>query len=154
MRVSPRSQANARLRVAAENAQTINYRDTITQYIAVVNLFVLYIVAYFTSGSRFSNSGAVKKSIRVMSNPSQIFLMVRILGSLLLPYRMFLMDDGGSADNVASLLIVIFLSLHRRNILSRIAETVSISYAYFPFSQAYKISLAKVGYPCHYIGYT
>lgn len=32
----------ARLRVAAENAQTINYRDTITQYIAVVNLFILF----------------------------------------------------------------------------------------------------------------
>ena len=73
------------------------------------------------------NSDELKKSTRVMSNQSQIFLIVRILGSLLLPYSIFFIEDGGSADNVESLFIVILRSEHRRKILSRIAETVSIS---------------------------
>ena len=47
MRVPPRSQALwARLRVSAENAQTINYKDTITQYIVFVNRLFLYIASY------------------------------------------------------------------------------------------------------------
>ena len=46
MRVPPRSQASwTWLRVSAENAQTINYKGTITQYIAVVNrAFYVYCV--------------------------------------------------------------------------------------------------------------
>ena len=47
MRVPPRSQALwARLRVSAENAQTINHKDTITQYIVFVNRLFLYIASY------------------------------------------------------------------------------------------------------------
>ena len=83
-------------------------------------------IAYFISGSSDSNSGELKKSISVISSPSQIFLMVRILGSLLLPYKIFLMDDGGRADNVASLLMVILRSEQRCKIRSLIAETVFI----------------------------
>ena len=84
-------------------------------------------MGYLISGSNASNSGELKKSISVISNPSQIFLIVRIFGSLLLPYRMFLIEDGGRADNVASLLMVIFRSEHRCKIRSRIAEIVSIA---------------------------
>ena len=57
-------------------------------------------IIYFISASNDSNSGELKKSISVISNPSQIFLMVRILGSLLLPYKIFLIEDGGRANNV------------------------------------------------------
>ena len=105
------------------------------------------------SGSSDSNSGESKKSIRVISKPSQIFLMVKILGSLLLPYKIFLIEDGGNADNVASLLMVILRLEHKCKIRSLIAETVSIVVTYL-FSTAYKILLEKVGYPCYYIGYT
>ena len=47
MRVPPRSQAlRARLRVSAENAQTINYKNTIPQYPVDVNdLFSLYCIS-------------------------------------------------------------------------------------------------------------
>ena len=85
-------------------------------------------MAYLISGSKVSNSGELKKSINVMSRPSQIFLMVKIFGSLLLPYRIFLIEDGGRADCVASLLMVIFRSEHKCKIRSRIAEIDSIPF--------------------------
>lgn len=81
---------------------------------------------YLISGSNASNSGELKKSISVISKPSHIFLIVKILGSLLLPYKIFLIEDGGTADSVASLLIVISCSAHKCRILSLIAEIVSI----------------------------
>ena len=84
-------------------------------------------IVYFISGSKDSNSGELKKSISVISNPSQIFLMVRIFGSLLLPYKMFLTDDGGNADKVASLLMVILRSAHKCKTRYLIAETVSMA---------------------------
>ena len=61
MRVPPRSQASwAQLRVSAENAQTINYKGTITQYIAVVNgLFsVCCILACNTPRATAGTAGA------------------------------------------------------------------------------------------------
>lgn len=98
---------------------------------------------YFITGSRSSNSDELKKSLKDRSNPSQIFLIVRILGSLLFPYSIFLMEEGGNADNVASLLIVIFRSAHRCNILSRIAERVSMLCPTFFFYKHTKLSLQK-----------
>ena len=83
-------------------------------------------IYYFISGSNDSNSGELKKSISVMSNPSQIFLMVEILGSLLLPYKIFFTEDGDMADNVARLLMVMLRSAHNRKMRSLIAVTVSI----------------------------
>ena len=79
---------------------------------------------HLISGSNDSNSGELKKSISVISNPSHIFLIVRIFGSLLLPYKIFLIEDGGRADNVASLLMVMLRSEQRCKIRSLIAETV------------------------------
>lgn len=57
-----------------------------------------------------AKSGQSKNSLREISKPSQIFLIVKILGSLLLPYKIFLIEEGGRADRVASLLMVIFRS--------------------------------------------
>ena len=84
-------------------------------------------IPYLISGSSEANSGVLKKSLSVISNPSHIFLMVRILGSWLLPYRIFFTEDGGTADKVASLLMVIWRSAHKCKILSRMADTVSIA---------------------------
>ena len=81
---------------------------------------------YLTSGSKFSNSGELKNSASVISRPSHIFLTVRILGSLLFPYRMFFTDDGGKAETVANLLIVILRSAHKCKIRSLIAHTISM----------------------------
>ena len=50
---------------------------------------------YFSSCSSALNSPVLKNSPRVISRPSQIILMVIILGFLLLPYRIFLIDEGG-----------------------------------------------------------
>ena len=79
---------------------------------------------HLISGSNDANSGESKNSISVISKPSHIFLIVRIFGSLLLPYRMFFTEEGGKADKVASLLIVMLRSAHKRKILSLIAPTV------------------------------
>ena len=100
-----------------------------------------------------SNSGVEKNSPSVMSRPSQIFLMVKIFGSALLPYRMFFTEEGGSAETVASLLMEMSRSAHRRRIRSLIAVIVSIAAPAF-LSQAYRFTLAKVGYPCYHLGYT
>ena len=70
---------------------------------------------YFISCSRASNSGVEKNSARVISRLSQIFFIVRILGSTLLPYRMFFTDDGGRAHIVVSLLMEIFRSTQSLN---------------------------------------
>jgi len=58
---------------------------------------------YLISCSNPSNSGVLKNSPRVISSPSQSFLMVDNLGSLLLPYKIFFTEEGGTADMVASL---------------------------------------------------
>lgn len=42
---------------------------------------------------------------------------------------------------------------HKRSIRVLIAEIVSIAVSCPLFYQAYKIWLAKVGYPCYYLGY-
>lgn len=56
------------------------------------------------------DSGVEKNCPRVMSSPSQMSLMVSSLGFWLLPYRMFLMLDGGRALTVASRLMVMLRS--------------------------------------------
>ena len=105
------------------------------------------------SCSKASNSGVEKNSASVISSPSQIFLIVRIFGSVLLPYRMFLIEDGGNAEIVASLLMEISRSAQRQMIRSFITVIVSIAAHLLP-SQAYRNPLAKVGYACYYLGYT
>ena len=61
-------------------------------------------------------------------SPSQIILIVTILGLRLLPYRIFLIDDGGRPDIVAKALMVIPRSLQSCNIQLRTAIVVFIAY--------------------------
>ena len=72
---------------------------------------------YLSACSSLSNSGVLKNAPSVMPSPSHSILIVMSLGFLLFPYKIFLMDEGGSAQRVASLLIVIFRSPQSCNIL-------------------------------------
>lgn len=81
---------------------------------------------FFISCSRPSNSGEEKNSASVISSPSHIIFIVNSFGLQLLPYRIFLMLDGGSAHTVASLLMLMFLCSHRRSILILTASIVCI----------------------------
>ena len=54
-----------------------------------------------------------------------MIFIVNSFGFLLLPYRIAFTDDGGNADILASLFMVIFLSPHSCNILFLTAVTVS-----------------------------
>ena len=78
--------------------------------------------------------------------------MVRSLGFWLFPYRMFFTLDGGTADRVASLLMLMPRSSHSSKMRSRTAVTVSIA-AHPPIAWlgiAYPISVDNVGYACYY----
>jgi hypothetical protein len=76
--------------------------------------------------SSASNSFVLKNSPNVIPTPSHIILIVSILGFLLLPYKIFFTDEGGSADKFASLFMLILRSSHSCSIRLRIAVTVSI----------------------------
>jgi len=54
------------------------------------------------SCSNASNSGVEKNSPRVISKPSQSFLIVTVPGFLLSPFRMLLIVACGTAEVVAS----------------------------------------------------
>lgn len=56
------------------------------------------IICYFISCSSESNSGVEKNSPNVISNPSQIFLIVTVPGFLLSPFRMLLIVACGTAE--------------------------------------------------------
>lgn len=58
--------------------------------------------------------------------PVAYHFIVNSFGLQLLPYRIFLMLDGGSAHTVASLLMLMFLCSHRRSILILTASIVCI----------------------------
>lgn len=79
---------------------------------------------YFISCSKSSKSGESKKSFTVISNPSQIFLIVEIVVLLLRPPVMLLRVDWVIPHIVDSLLTVIFRSLHNSNIRSFTASPI------------------------------
>ena len=58
---------------------------------------------YLISCSKFSKSLVLKNSIKVIPNPSQSIFIVTIPGFLLLPYKMFFIEEGATADSIASL---------------------------------------------------
>lgn len=76
--------------------------------------------------SKASNSAVEKNSPSVIPSPSQSILIVRILGFWLFPYKIFFNDDGGIAERLANLLIVIFRCSHKINIRFLTAVTVSM----------------------------
>ena len=78
--------------------------------------------------SKASNSAVEKNSPNVIPNPSHSSLIVRILGFWLFPYKMFFSDDGGIAERLANLLIVIFRYSHKINMRFLTAVTVSIKF--------------------------
>ena len=103
------------------------------------------------SCSNALNAGVLKNSARVMPKPSHIILMVRSFGFWLLPYSMFLMLDGGNAQMVASLLMLMSFLPHNSRILFLTAVTVSINKP-LPnyFLLAYTIWIDFIGYVCYY----
>ncbi len=116
---------------------------------------------YSISCSNLSNSGESKKSLREMFTPSQIIFMVAILGFLLLPYRMFLIDDGGKPASVANALMVksfsshslnirFFIALHNGDCVSAIAYYPILSdypiYRIVDFSPLYRLRILLLGY--------
>ena len=67
---------------------------------------------YLISCSRLLNSGVSKNSASVIPKQSQMILIVKSLGFLLLPYKIAFTEDGGKAQIVASLFMVILRSPH------------------------------------------
>ena len=67
---------------------------------------------YSNSCSRFLKVSELKKSDKEISNPSHKILIVVMPGLLLLPYKIFFNEEREMPERVASLLIVIFFSLH------------------------------------------
>ena len=104
---------------------------------------------YLISCSKASNSAVEKNSLKVISRPSHNFFSVLILGSLLFPYKIFLIDEGGKADLVASSLIVMSRSAHSCSILSLIASVISIEKSAL-FFIGYQKNVEIVGYICYY----
>lgn len=78
--------------------------------------------------SKASNSAVEKNPPSVIPSPSHSILIVRILGFWLFPYKMFFSDDGGIADRLANLLIVMFLCSHKINMRFLTAVIVSMKF--------------------------
>lgn len=78
--------------------------------------------------SKASNSAVEKNSPSVIPNPSHSILIVRILGFWLFPYKMFFNDDGGMAERLANLLMVMFLCSHKINMRFLTAVIVSMRF--------------------------
>ena len=83
--------------------------------------------AYFTSCSRLWNISERKKSSIVIPNPSHSFWIVETVVLLFLPPIMLLRVDCVTPLIVASLLTVIFRSLHNSTIRSFTAFPIVIS---------------------------
>ena len=88
----------------------------------------------------------------MIPSPSHSILIVRILGFWLFPYKMFFKEDGGIAERLANLLMIMFLCSHKTNMRFLIAAIVSIKFTSL-FVSFYRMRLDFVGYVCYYIGY-
>lgn len=76
----------------------------------------------------------LKNSAKVMSNPSQIILIVSSFGFKLRPYKILLIEDGGNAQMVANLFIEMLRWSQSSKILFLTALTVSIIITYLIMS--------------------
>ena len=69
----------------------------------IANGVLLFLALYFISCSKFLNSSVSKNSVSEIPKPSQSIFIVTIPGLVLLPYKIFFILDGGTADSIASL---------------------------------------------------
>lgn len=81
---------------------------------------------YFISCSNVLNKGDEKKSIIVISSPSQIFLIVEMVVLLFRPLTMLLSVDWVMPHIVDNLLTVIPLELHKSKIRNFTASPIDI----------------------------
>ena len=88
---------------------------------------LVWSVCHFISWSSELKESVSKNWQSVISNPSQIFLIVIVPGFELSPFKMLLIVDWGTAETYARWFGVQFLSLHNSSILFEIACLVSIS---------------------------